>query len=707
MSKPIYVLGTGGSHDGSSCLLKDGKICAAIEKERITRNKHAGGNDTETIKYCLEKENITLDDIDLIVQHSPNGEFEGPRIFENNCHAPTVSISHHLAHAYSAYGTSGFDECAVFVLDGCGSPLSQCTDMTGNFALYCDPIPSGNEEIYLETNSYYHFKDGDCRLICKEASRLFQHIEDKSINTYTENSIGNCFASASAFCFKDFHDAGKLMGLAPFGDPSIHTDEAFFIKDGVMVLNQSLFQKFTDRSASQAHFKKNFKYYADIASWAQRELERGVFFLLNSRYEMFPSDNLAYCGGVALNAVINSKILSKSPFKKLYIQPAAGDNGIAIGCAYYGWLNVMKKPGVLHESSTCFGKIYTTQSVKKSVQNFHNTNPTLIKAEIDKFFYEAQANYKKDKLRKDNVVLQLNIKNAGIYQIGITQEGMKIKHDIIGRPTSEVSVYNTDFYELIQNPGRLNRFLNERKFIATDFAEFIYWYDLIDFDLATKKTRRINTQDHFKYIHFEGEGYIEETARLLAKGKIIGWFQDESEFGPRALGRRSILADPRKEGARDFINAEIKFREDFRPFAPSVLREDVRLFFEEDMESPYMLMTNKIRSEWKERIGEVVHVDKSCRVQTVTPDWNPKYFRLLSEFKRITGISVLLNTSFNGTRMPIVETPEDALKFFYSGKLDYLVMQDLIIKRDVSGTGSQLLDVSGSATIPVNSGHPL
>lgn len=407
---------------------------------------------------------------------------------------------------------------------------------------------------------------------------------------------------------------------------------------------------------------------------------------------MFPSDNLAYCGGVALNAVMNSKILRSSPFKKLYIQPAAGDNGTALGCAYYGWLAVMNKPRVPHGSTTCFGKVYTTRSVKDSLQKYHNNNPILIKREIDKFFKELQTTYKKDKLRKDNVLLQMNIKNAGIYQIGITQKGMKIKNDIIGRPTSEISLINTDFYDLLQDPSRLGKFFEERKFMATDHAEFIYLLELIDFDLATKPIKRMRPEDYLQYIHYEGEGYIEESAQLLSNGMIIGWFQDESEFGPRALGRRSILADPRKKGTRDFINAEIKFREDFRPFAPSVLREDAQLYFEDDMESPYMLIINKIRAEWKERISEVVHVDNTCRVQTVTPDWNPKYFRLLNEFKRITGISILLNTSFNGIRMPIVETPDEAFRFFYSGKLDYLVIQDLIIKREASSRGADSAD---------------
>jgi predicted NodU family carbamoyl transferase len=684
MSKPIYVLGTGTSHDGSSCLLKDGKICAAIEKERITRKKHDGGNDTVSIEYCLEKENITLDDVDLIVQNSTSGEFEGPRIFENNEQVPVITIPHHLAHAFSAYGASSFDECAVFVLDSAGSPLNHCTDRIGDFISYCIPAPDGNESIYKENNSYYRFDKGGWTIVCKEASRLAHKMEDKKVKTYTENSIGDFYAALSIYCFRSFQDSGKLMGLAPYGNPSVYNEEAFTISNGAMLLNQQVFEKFATPSESHAQLKENFQHYADIANWAQRELERAIIYLLNSRYEMFPSDNLAYCGGVALNAVMNSRILKETPYKRLYIQPAASDNGAALGCAYYGWLNVLKQPKAAQSPTTCFGKVYSTQSVRGSLQNYHNSNPVQIKKEIDKFFKNLKTAYRKDRLRKDNILIQVNIKDAGVYQIGITQKGMKVRDDIIGRPTCQVSFTNTGFYDLLQDPSRLEGFFEDGKITVTDYAEFFYLLDLIEFGPATENVKRVGPEDYLRFIHYEGEGYIEEAARLLSDGKIIGWFQGESEFGPRALGRRSILADPRKKGTRDFINGEIKFREDFRPFAPSVLREDVQQYFQEDMESPYMLMINKIRPEWKDSISEVVHADGTCRVQTVTADWNPEYYRLLSEFKRITGISVLLNTSFNGVRMPIVETPDDAIRFFYSGKLDYLVMQDVIVKRVLS-----------------------
>ncbi len=171
-------------------------------------------------------------------------------------------------------------------------------------------------------------------------------------------------------------------------------------------------------------------------------------------------------------------------------------------------------------------------------------------------------------------------------------------------------------------------------------------------------------------------------ARLLSEGKVIGWFQGGCEFGPRALGRRSILADPRRKDIREFINARIKNREDFRPFAPSVLRGDVNAYFQYDGDSPYMILVVKVRPEWREMIPAVVHQDDSCRIQTVTPEWNDRYYRLLEEFKKITGVGILLNTSFNRRGMPIVETPLQALYLFFESDLDCLILNDLIIYKN-------------------------
>jgi carbamoyltransferase len=186
------------------------------------------------------------------------------------------------------------------------------------------------------------------------------------------------------------------------------------------------------------------------------------------------------------------------------------------------------------------------------------------------------------------------------------------------------------------------------------------------------------------------EDFIEETARHLAEGKIVGWFQGGSEFGPRALGNRSILADPRKPEMRRTINSLIKFREDFRPFAPSVIAEEVGRYFDCAYESPHMILVAPVRPEWKEAIPSVVHQDQSCRIQTVTQAANPTYYRLLQAFKARTGIGVLLNTSFNRRGMPIVETPEQALGFYLACDLDVLVLSDRVMSKARKRTAADL-----------------
>jgi predicted NodU family carbamoyl transferase len=682
MKKSIYVLGTGLSHNGSACLLKDGKIVAAIEKERITKIKNDGKNDTAAINYCLEKENIALDEVSLIVQNTPGNNYDaGQRLVGGDSSIPVVTISHHLAHAYSAFGCSGFESCAALVIDGEGNVLEDCMDLAGGNIIRDRNIDADLRGIYVEINSYYRFDKGNCTTICKEFSP-FTFYRRPGLRTFTENSIGNLYSAASDYCFRDMFGSGKLMGLAPFGDPTVFKEEIFELKDGNVFIDHSILARLERPSGTYDEFRDNFQYYADFANWIQRETERAVIYIINSRYEMFPSDNLIYSGGVALNAVINGKILANSPFRNLYVQPAAGDNGIALGCAYYGWLEVLKKEKVAGNGTTCFGKIYSTNSVKESLGKFGGKKERIAtKKAIDGFFNSIPQLSKNEEKQREEKVIQFNVQDAGIYQVKINGEGVESKNDIIGEPTCEVWVHGNDLYDGLANRSYFNTLLELKKIGITKHDDLDYLLKIIEFDKPNGVTWLKDPNTAMDLIHYEGEGYIEEAARLLAAGKIIGWFQDESEFGPRALGRRSILADPRKKGVKDFINAEIKFREDFRPFAPSVLLEDASLYFDIQGEAPYMLKVCQIKDEWREKLEDIVHKDGSCRVQTVTSDWNPKYDCLLREFKRLTGISVLLNTSFNGRAMPIVETPDDALGFFYRGKLDYLVMQDLIVKQ--------------------------
>jgi predicted NodU family carbamoyl transferase len=682
MPKPVYVLGTNLSHDCSACLLKDGKICAAIEKERITRRKHDGGSDNDVILYCLAKEGITLDEVDLIVQNSTYDDYNGPRLFTKRSHVPVVTISHHLAHAFSAYGTSSFDECAVLVIDGSGNRLNSCTDLNGGKSILNKDIPVDQYSKYKEINSYYHFVGNQYTTIAKEVSVLNSEWNNW-FTPHTAASLGDLYAVVSGYCFRDYMDAGKLMGLAPYGNPLAYREEFIQLKDGITEIDYSALSQLTRPAGSHAEFKANFQYYADIANWVQREVERTILSIINSRYKMFPSDDLAYAGGVALNAVANGKILASSPFKRLYIQPAAGDNGISIGCAFYGWLQVLQKGKVAPDRTTCYGKIYDTRAIKDAAHQYHAQDPVVIKKEIDSFFSNIGKRCKDIPSANYRYLLQFNVEDAGTYQVKVSKEGVRSGCDIIGRPTSLVRLKNTDFYDGLADPAYFAALLVEGKMESTNFHELNHLVETIGYSSWPNMQDMKKSASHAAYVHFEGEGYIEETARLLSEGKVIGWFQDECEFGPRALGRRSILADPRKKGVRDYINLEIKCREDYRPFAPSVLAEDLQVYFETEVEAPYMLTVGQIKNEWREQIRDVVHVDGSCRIQTVTADWNPKYTALIKEFKKLTGISILLNTSFNGRSMPIVETPLDALKFFYDCKLDYLVMQDIIIKQSV------------------------
>ena len=562
MSNPVYVLGTGLSHDGSTCLLKDGKILVAIEKERLTRIKHDGGNDSLTVQYCLEAAGISMDDLSLVVQCAnfekdeiEKHRYKGQRLFPADCSVPFVTISHHLAHAYSVIGTSPFNECCVMVIDGCGSFYHQSDDLEGAY------IPShvnSQPGLYGEKDSYYFFDGKNVNPLYKDFSIINYLQKPGQVYLPTSNhSIGGLYSMASNYCFGDFDDAGKLMGLAPYGNKNVYREQLFDLKDGNVWVNEEIMhQHFTNPSdAVTRPFKDQFQYYANIAAWVQQETERAVLYVFKNRLQMHPHENICYAGGVALNAVANTKIIEQTGIKNFYIEPAAGDNGLALGCAYYGWLQVLQKERVKHNGSTFFGKSYSDETILSAIKR-----------------YSSQINVQKEK------------------------------------------------------------------------------------NITSK------------------------TAAFLLQGKTIGWFQQGCEFGPRALGRRCILADPRSKNIQDHINTNIKFREDFRPFAPAVLFEDKDLYFELGLESPYMILIDRIKKEWKEKMPGIVHVDSTCRVQTVKDNEEP-FYQLLQAWKKASGISVLLNTSFNKKGMPIVETTEEAIDFFLHCGLDILIINNYVITK--------------------------
>lgn len=564
MTKPTYVLGTGLSHNGSAVLLKDGKVCVGIEKERLTRKKHDGHNDSAAIRYCLDAEGITLADVELVVQNAnfeiPECDrFHGPRLFAGLDHPPLITISHHLAHAWSAAGTTPFEECLIMVVDGCGSPHSQCTDLDDALIL-ADGLRSAEGGMQYEKDSLYRFDGADVIPLLKDFSPFVTGPSGGAAvhMPSTQHSIGGFYSAVSHYVFGNLDDAGKLMGLAPYGKPDAIAPRAFSLRRGRLFVEEEWKAALTRPSNGYEDFRANFTYYADIAHWAQRQVEQALAELFRDRLKRFPHSHVCYTGGVALNAVANAKLLDDGIVQNLYLEPAAGDNGLALGCAYYGWMKLLGNAKLSHGGSTCFGRNYSSD-------------------EIDAALANTPADWRIERLSEDEL--------------------------------------------------------------------------------------------------------LSRAAAVLAEGKTLGWFCDGCEFGPRALGRRSILAHPGKKGMSDHINANIKFREDFRPFAPAVLPDYAGRYFKSGRASPYMILVDRTKAEHLGDLCNVTHVDGTARAQTVDASWNGAFYRLLEAFHAASGIPVLLNTSFNKRGMPIVETPGEAVSLFSESALDALVLEDVLIAK--------------------------
>jgi carbamoyltransferase len=347
MNQPIYILGTGLSHNGSAVLLKDGRVCVGIEKERLSRIKHDGGNDTLAIQYCLDAEGIELKDISLVVQCAnfdipERNQFKGKRIFADSSSPEIINISHHLAHAYSAVGTSPFSECAVMVIDGCGSPLHQFLALHPEQKNYVSQTILDTIGMVCEKDSFYHFDGKQLTPLLKDFSTMAKSGNTEFQMPTTQHSIGGFYAAVSNYVFGDMDDVGKLMGLAPFGNSGVFNFEAFEFREGNLFVNDEWKNQFSNPSRGYDYFKDHFDYYANVARWAQEQVEKAILQCITNRLERFPHDNLCYTGGVALNAVANAKLTDSKIAKNIYFEPAAADNGLALGCAYYGWLEYLK-----------------------------------------------------------------------------------------------------------------------------------------------------------------------------------------------------------------------------------------------------------------------------------------------------------------------------------------------------------------------------
>ena len=584
-------------HDSAAALLVDGKITAAAQEERFTRKKHDQSFPYNSIKYVLDEAKLELNQIDQIVFYekpflkferlletylafAPKGFttflmsipiwlreklFQKKFIFDqlkrndkNFNDIEKISFSeHHFSHAASAFYPSPYNEAVILTLDGVGE-WATSTIATGK-----------NNKIS----------------IIKEIH--FPH------------SIGLLYSAFTYYTgFKVNSGEYKVMGLAPYGEPK-YADMIFkelvdVKEDGSFRLNMKYFNFATGLTMTNEKFSKLFgqkardpnkelltQFHMDIASSIQEVIEKIVLKLVKNIKEETKTKNLCLAGGVALNCVVNGKIVKNKIFENIWIQPASGDAGGSLGAALAFWHQELLKP----------------RQISKS---------------------------------KDNM--------CGSY---------------LGPQFNEKIIENS---------------LNELR---------------------------------AKFTKCDRENLSDKVANELKNGKIVGWFQGRMEFGPRALGCRSIIADPRSEKMQKDLNLKIKFRESFRPFAPSILREDLSDWFDLNCDSPYMLLVANVKENIqiketenikklfgierlnlkRSSIPAVTHVDYSARIQTVHKETNPKYYELLKSFKKITNCPILVNTSFNIRGEPIVCSVEDAFKCFMGTELDLLVCENFILQK--------------------------
>lgn len=570
---PTYVLGVNAyDHDTSACLLADGVPIVAISKERLTRRKHDGGWYGDPVAYCLWAAGITLTQVDLVVRNCyvlPVGEMERrlarevvPRYLAGaererarrsllfGAGPPRVlDVSHHLAHAWSAAGAAPFDECAVLVMDGVGSHRQ---DVTEPVPAACEAPPTARE-----SESLYHYDGRDLRPLRKvwlPPARGFLSEEFQAME-----GLGALYSRVSTYVFGDWNRCGEVMGLAPFGRPTL--PPLAWVRDGEVGFApwpDALTNPFDGPDDAAWEASPHRAEWEDLAWRVQHDAEEVILARAREAAERSGSRRLAFAGGVALNCVANGRLLLEGPFEELFVQPAAGDDGVALGAALYGERVRRGRPRRWHMEHAFLGVSYPPERVTEAL-------------------------------------------------------------------------------------GGLGTRLALRRERPGDLAEAV--------------------------------------AARLAQGEVVGWFMGGSEFGPRALGHRSILADPRAAAVRDRVNARVKHRQAFRPFAPVVLAEHAREWFELEVESPYMLLAARVRPERAARLAAVTHVDGSARVQTLRRAQNPALYALIEAFARRTGVPVLLNTSLNDRGEPLVETPRDAVDCFLGTDLDALAIEGWVLSK--------------------------
>ena len=574
MSSKYVVLGLNyGGHDTSACLMINGKLIAACEEERFNKKKHTREFPINAINDCLKQANLSIHNIhEITLSYDP--KLLKINNFENLIH-PTrnrfkihdleklrnlrkqdfdledfvrnelkfsgkiTSHLHHLCHLASCYYPSGFDESLIISHDGIGEVDCSLMGVASN----------GTISIFHQGNQW-------------------------------PNSLGLLYAAITEYLgWRYSSDEGIVMGLAPFGDDtqSINSGEQTYqeifqkiiypINDFDYEIDKTwiAFHDVRDKWVSDK-FIKTFgpkripeeevkEYHKHVACALQNRLEEIILLQLKKYKEKFKMKKLCFAGGIALNCSLNGKILESKLFDEIFIQPASGDNGTAIGACYL--------------------------STKNAIPDLKTS-------------------------RSDN------------YYIG-------------------------------------SKFTNEE----------------IQNALEVKKVDFFKPENLEKYV-----------AKTLNQQKIIGWFQGGAEFGPRALGNRSILTAPFPKEMKDILNSRVKFREEFRPFAPAILSEFANEYFDINQSSPHMLIAVNVKAKKISEIPAVVHIDNSARVQTVDKSNNPKFRKLIESFYEETDCPVLLNTSFNVKGQPIVNSPEDAINCFLSTNIDILAIGDFVAVKE-------------------------